>query len=49
MLVEPNGDLAGISGGAGSENVRVCAECHLKAGPERDYLYAMPAGARRAE
>jgi hypothetical protein len=49
MRIERDGEIAGITGGIGSESVRVCADCHGKAGPGRDHLYFPPEKARRRE
>lgn len=49
MMIRPDGGVFGITGATGSENVKFCAECHAKAGPEREYLYFMPEVARRVD
>jgi hypothetical protein len=49
MRIEHDGSIAGMTGGIGPEAVRVCAECHGKAGPTRDHLYFMPPEVRRKD
>lgn len=46
MMLRPDGSTVGLTGGANEMAVRFCAECHAKAGPQRDYLYFMPDEAR---
>lgn len=46
IMLRPNGDQIGITGGPGANAVRFCAECHREAGAGRDYLFFMPKEAR---
>ena len=46
MMLRPDGTTVGLTGGVNEKAVRFCAECHVKAGKEQDYLYFMPDEAR---
>lgn len=46
MMIRADGNVFGMTGGTGSENVKFCGECHAKAGPEHEYLFFMPEDAR---
>jgi hypothetical protein len=46
MMLRPDGTIVGLTGGVNENAVRFCAECHVKAGKDQDYLYFMPDEAR---
>ncbi|MGB0630832.1 MAG: cytochrome P460 family protein, partial [Alphaproteobacteria bacterium] len=46
MMLRADGSAVGLTGGANSEAVEFCAQCHAKAGADHDYLYFMPDEAR---
>ena len=42
MMIRPDGSTLGTTGGAGSDNVRFCAECQAKGGPKQDFHFFLP-------
>jgi hypothetical protein len=42
LMLRPDGTLVGMTGGADSDRMKFCAECHKRAGPEQDFLFFMP-------
>lgn len=46
MMLRGDGSVVGLTGGRNENAVRFCAECHVKAGAEQDFLYFMPDEAR---
>ncbi len=46
-MIMADGSLFGTTNGDSSERVEYCAECHLAAGPEQDYLFFVPKAHRR--
>lgn len=46
MMLRGDGSTVGLTGGKNANAVRFCAECHVKAGAEQDFLYFMPDEAR---
>ncbi len=47
MMLSPDGETIGLTGGRNSAAVEFCAACHHRAGADRDFLYFPPAEARR--
>lgn len=47
MMVGADGRLVGITGGAGSDRVRFCGECHARAPAGQDALWLPPNRVRR--
>lgn len=46
MMLRPDGSVVGLTGGTNAKAVQFCAECHARAGKDRDFLYFMPDEAR---
>ena len=46
-MIMPNGSVFGSTGGAGSEKVQFCADCHSVVGEDQDHLYFLPEEYRR--
>lgn len=47
LMLAADGSTVGLTGGRNAAAVRFCGECHANAGVAQDYLYFMPADARR--
>lgn len=47
MLISQDGEVEGISGGYGGENVEFCAACHRSQAPASDHLFFVPRHLRR--
>ncbi len=46
VVNEPNGEVVGVTNGAGSSKKRFCADCHRQAPDGQDQLYFMPESLR---
>jgi hypothetical protein len=47
MMIKPNGEIVGITKGAGDSKMQFCADCHSQAPDGQDQLYFMPESVRR--
>lgn len=48
LMLRPDGSLVGMTGGADSNKVGFCADCHKAVGAKHDFLFFMPREARIA-
>jgi hypothetical protein len=47
MMINPSGEIVGITKGSGASKVRFCADCHNQAPDQQDQLYFIPESVRR--
>ena len=46
MMLAPDGETVGLTGGLNSASVEFCASCHGRAGADRDFLFFPPEESR---